>query len=85
MVMVVERKRVQSTLDELRGILAVLEEEAVCLFTPLRAEDVLGSAALSAIPDIFDRLIVYEAVKHNAILITRDAAIAQTGLVQTLW
>lgn len=85
MVMVVERRRIQATLDELKTVLASLEREAVCFFSPLFAKDVIGSSRLVEIPDIFDRLIVFEALKRNATLITRDLLITQTGLVPTVW
>ena len=85
MVMVVEKQRVQTTLDELKTLLTSLQQEETCLFPPLTSEDILGSSALTQIPDIFDRLIVYEAYKRNATLITKDKDITQSGLVSTIW
>ncbi len=85
MVMVVEKQRIKITLDELRTVLEDLARDATYLFANLTREDVLASAALTAIPDIFDRLIVYEAYKHNVPLITRDEIITKSGLVRTIW
>jgi PIN domain nuclease of toxin-antitoxin system len=85
MVMVVEKHRVKATIDELKMVIASLRQENICLFPPLTAEDILESTALSEIPDIFDRLVVYEALKHNALLITKDEIISQSGVVSTIW
>jgi PIN domain nuclease of toxin-antitoxin system len=46
---------------------------------------VIGSHTLTAIPDIFDRLIVAEARRLSLPLITRDTAISGSGLVSVVW
>jgi PIN domain nuclease of toxin-antitoxin system len=85
MVMVIERQRIEATLNELRAIIASLKREDLCLFPPLTAEDILESTALSQLPDIFDRLIVFEARKRDASLITKDEVIVKSGIVSTVW
>lgn len=85
MVMVVEKGRVQATLADLQRIIQRLQRNPVCHLPSLSVEAVLNSATLTAIPDIFDRLIVYEARRWNASLLTRDALITQSGLVSVLW
>lgn len=45
----------------------------------------LASHRFSAIPDIFDRLIVAEAVQRRLPLLTRDPAIRESQLVTTVW
>lgn len=52
---------------------------------PLAPEVALSIRALTALPDIHDRLIVAEALANNATLITRDQLIVASGLVPTLW
>jgi PIN domain nuclease of toxin-antitoxin system len=85
MVMVIEKQRIQATLDELKAVVTALQQEESYLFPSLTSQDILDSAALTQIPDIFDRPIVYEAYNHNAILITKDEDITQSGLVSTIW
>ncbi len=52
---------------------------------PLDPELVISSHTLTAIPDIFDRLIVAEALRLNLPLITRDSVIRASGLVNVIW
>ncbi len=68
----------------------VLDTHA-CVFM-LAAPKKLGAGAraalrrvLGSIADPFDRLIVSAARSKGAILITRDATVAEGGLVETLW
>jgi PIN domain nuclease of toxin-antitoxin system len=84
-VMVIEKQRIPATLDDLKTVIASLEQEDFCLFPPLTSEDIFASTALSQIPDIFDRLVVYEAYKRNAVIITKDNVITKSGLVKTVW
>ena len=85
MIMVAEKGRIPSTVESMKSIIRALQREPNCYIATLTAEDIVESAALVSIPDIFDRLIVYEAVKHNAPLITRDETIVGSGLVDTIW
>jgi PIN domain nuclease of toxin-antitoxin system len=48
-------------------------------------DSVLASRALSAIPDIFDRLVVTDAMILQAALITKDVVIQNSGVVPTIW
>lgn len=52
---------------------------------PLTADTAHRIAALTAMPDIHDRLIVAEALAWNAALITLDKAITASGAVATVW
>ncbi len=81
----IEKGRVQATLADLQRVVQSLQRDSVCHLPPLSVETVLSSATLTAIPDIFDRLIVSEALRWNAQLLTRDALITQSGLVSILW
>lgn len=82
--MVIEKSRVQATLSDLQQVIQRLQRNPVCHLPPLSAGDVLSSATLT-IPDIFDRLIVYEAQRWNASLLTRDVLITNSGLVNVIW
>jgi PIN domain nuclease of toxin-antitoxin system len=52
---------------------------------PLLPDVVIGSHTLNAIPDIFDRLIVAEALTRGLPLISKDRVIRGSGLVATIW
>ncbi len=85
LIMVVEKRRVSATLPELFVSLTSLQGSSSYQFLPLLPETVINSHTLTAIPDIFDRLIVAEALRLGLPLITRDATIAGVGLVRTVW
>lgn len=51
----------------------------------LRFDTVLASHELTAIPDIFDRLIVTEAMVRKLPLVSRDPVIRDSGLVAVIW
>jgi PIN domain nuclease of toxin-antitoxin system len=55
------------------------------VFVPFDAEDVLGFAALQAVPEMHDRIIAGVALSRGCPCITRDPAIAAAGIVQTIW
>lgn len=52
---------------------------------PLLPETVVSSNEYTIIPDIFDRLIVTEAILQNCPLVTYDQIIRQSQLVSTVW
>ena len=52
---------------------------------PLDLEQVDEFASLATIRDPFDRLIVAAARRLRAKLVSRDAAIEASGLVETIW
>ncbi len=85
MVMVVEKGRVQVSLADLHHVVDRLRYNPACELPALTVEDVLNSAALTVIPDIFDRLILYEARKRDALLLTRDTTLTGSGLVPVIW
>ena len=66
--------------------LRALQTAGNYLFLPLMPETVVGSYAFNDhISDIYDRLIVAEARRLRVPLITCDAAIAASGLVDVVW
>lgn len=54
-------------------------------FSPLGRRQLEQLARLDRIPEMHDRLIAADAVVHDAVLITKDAALGQSGLVPTVW
>ena len=54
-------------------------------FLPLELEQLDEFAALGVLHDPFDRLVVAAARQQTARLITRDGAIRESALVETVW
>jgi PIN domain nuclease of toxin-antitoxin system len=54
-------------------------------FVDFQATDVLRFDALSAIPEMHDRVVVGVAQTLGLPLLTRDQAIIDSGIVQTIW
>ena len=54
-------------------------------FLPLDLSQLEEFVALAKIRDPFDRLIVSAARHLRASLVTRDASLEETGLVETIW
>ncbi len=84
-IMVVEKGRVEGTVRELLQGLALMRGTGNYQFLPLLPETVLASHINTAIPDIFDRLIVTETQGLAIPLISRDGTIKQSGLVDVIW
>ena len=84
--MVVERGRLPGVaMAHLLPQLEAMRSSENYNLVPLLPEVVIASHTLSAIPDIFDRLIVAEALARGLPLITRDGVIHGSGLVATIW
>jgi PIN domain nuclease of toxin-antitoxin system len=77
-----ELGRIPVGLPELR---AALERNTNLRFLPLDLDQLDEFAALALLRDPFDRLVVSAARTLKAKLITRDATLAQSGVVQTVW
>lgn len=77
-----ELGRIEFGLAQLK---TAMEEASGLRFLPLDLRQLDEFAALGAIRDPFDRLIVGAARAASAKLVTRDRAIGEQGLVQTLW
>jgi len=60
-------------------------EHSCWRFLPLDLRQIDEFAALTAIRDPFDRLIVAAARSTGAKLISRDAALQKLGLVEVIW
>ena len=84
-IMVIERRRVDGTVAELLQGLELLQATGSYQVVELMPNTVIASHALTAIPDIFDRLIVAEAQQRNMPLITRDTVMIASGSIATIW
>ena len=74
--------RVRVGLPELRK---AMESAPSLRFLPLDLPQLDQFAALTALRDPFDRLIVAAARATGGALVTRDGDIAESGLVETVW
>ncbi len=85
-VMVVQKNRLPGVdLQELVSHLGAARHSDNYVLSDLRATMVLDSHPFVVIPDIFDRLIVVEAVARGLSLISRDPVIRDSGLVPMVW
>lgn len=83
--MVAERRRIAGlALEALLAQFESLRGSDNYRLSPLTVDRVLRTPRLSAIPDIFDRLIAAEAVERNVPLLTRDPVIRDSQLVTTV-
>ncbi len=86
MVMVIEKGRIpNTTMQDLLDEISLLELSPLHELLPLLHTTALASRTLTALPDIFDRLIVIEALRLGLPLITRDTVIRASGLVNVVW
>jgi PIN domain nuclease of toxin-antitoxin system len=86
MIMVVEKKRIPGiTMSQLEIELELMRNSSSFEFLPLFPETVIQSRTLTAIPDIFDRLVVADALRLGLPLLTGDSVIHASGLVATIW
>jgi PIN domain nuclease of toxin-antitoxin system len=69
----------------LPSLRAACESSASWRILPLDLEQIDEFASLASIRDPFDRLIVAAARRLRAKLVSRDARIQQSGLVETIW
>ena len=86
MIMVVEKQRLPGvTMPQLLIELRLMEQSASYEFLPLTHDLAITSRTLTVIPDIFDRLIIAEALRLNLPLITCDSVIHKSGVVNVIW
>lgn len=86
MLMVVERGRLSSvTMPQLLARLRRIQASANYRLLPLLPDVVIASQTLTAIAEIFDRLIVAEARQLDTSLITRDPDIRGSEYARTIW
>lgn len=83
--MIIEKKRIQGTQAQFEQLLQQMNTSDNYRIGQLHLAIVLKAAQYTQIKDIFDRLIVAEAVALNALLITRDEEIIASQLASILW
>lgn len=86
MIMVVEKRRLPgAAMSQLVTRLNQMQTRKNYKFLHLDPNLVISSRTLTAIPDIFDRLIVAETLRLGLPLITSDTVIRASGLVNVVW
>ena|SRR2546428_9945027 len=86
MIMIIQKGRLSGvTTPNLIAQLKQMQGRSNYEFLPLDPDLVIASHRLTAIPEIFDRLIVAEALRLGAPLITVDSVIRSSGLVNVIW
>ena len=84
--MVVQKGRLPGViLEDLLPHLDAMAESDNYQLCPLLPQTVIASHQHTAIPDIFDRLIVAEAVIRSLPVLTRDSVIRASELVTVIW
>jgi PIN domain nuclease of toxin-antitoxin system len=85
-IMVIEKQRLPGVpMAQLINRLQWMQSSSNYELLPLLPETVMASHRLTAIPDIFDRLIVAEAQRLGFPLISRDPVIRASNLVRVVW
>jgi PIN domain nuclease of toxin-antitoxin system len=86
MIMVIEKGRIPTA--AMTGLLYeinLMKQSQYHELLPLLPDTALANRTLTAIPDIFDCLIVAEALRLGLPLITHDSVITDSGLVNVIW
>ncbi len=84
--MVVQKGRLPgASLDHLIDHLQSIMESVNYHLISLSPETVIASHEYTEIPDIFDRLIVTDAILRDLPILTRDQVILHSGLAFTIW
>lgn len=78
----VERRRHDINVGEILDRVAVADNYQVLPFDLHAARRLVDMTTVS---EMHDRMIVCEALAHQAPLITRDEEISRSGIVQTIW
>jgi len=78
----VERRRHDIDVGEILDRIAVADNYRILPFDLHAARRL---ADVTAISEMHDRMIVCDALAHQAPLITRDEEITRSGIVQTVW
>ena len=82
LIFTVENKPIQADLD---NILLAIQNSPNIEYVDFDYELALQLRDLTGIPEMHDRIIVAAAMEHEAILITFDETIRESGLVKVVW
>lgn len=83
--MIIEKKRIVLQPSVLEAALEEWQRADNIYVSDLTSDLVIGARKLTGIPDIFDRLIVAEALALGAPVITKDPDIVASKLVPVIW
>ncbi len=82
LIFTIENKPVKADLDK---ILTAINNSPNIEFVDFDYESALKLRDLTAIPEMHDRMIVVSAILSNAVLITFDQTITESGVVEVIW
>jgi PIN domain nuclease of toxin-antitoxin system len=82
LIFTIENKPVRADLD---NILSAIQNSPNIEFVDFDYETALQLRDLTSIPEMHDRIIVAAAIEYEAILITFDGTITESGLVDVVW
>jgi len=82
LIFIVERGKLSADIDALLKRIATAANFELCALGP---EQLQCLKEQRTIPTMHDRLIVCEALLHQAALITKDEAIHRAGVVPVVW
>lgn len=82
LIFTIENKPVQADLDE---VLNAIQNSPNVEFVDFDYESAMRLRDLSVIPEMHDRMIVATALEYQATLITVDASITTSGVVDVIW
>lgn len=77
-----EKRRIHIRLEEL---LRYLQQHSQYDIVPYTLDLLMAVREINDIPELHDRIIAATARRHDAIVLTRDPAIAGSSSVKTLW
>lgn len=82
LVMMIEKRRTSLNAEQ---VITQLQQTGGYQVIPLTLPITLLIQTIPTLPDLHDRFIVATALANRATLITRDAAITQSGVVPVVW
>jgi PIN domain nuclease of toxin-antitoxin system len=82
LIFTIENKPIKADLDK---ILNAINNSPNIEFVDFDYESALKLRDLTAIPEMHDRMIVVSAILSNAVLITFDQTITESGVVEVIW
>jgi len=82
LVFLIEKGRVKADADQ---IVARIAGDPNYEISPLEVEHILCLKEQTTVSEMHDRLLVCEALKHDAKLITKDEEVAAADVVDVIW
>ena len=79
----IERKK--TTIPDHQQLMAEIDSNPRIIIVPLDRETLVRCSAMTAVPEMHDRMIVVTAQIHSLPIITKDRVIHASGLVPVVW